>query len=433
MKRLVLSLATVVAGPLAAQTASPLSLDDCLQLSASRHPALVAARAGVTAAQEAVAESRAPLYPQVDVAAGYHRWQHRAFLPAGLSLPGRSLPEVVGPLDDWNGGLTSRVLLYDAGERRAAIEAAQARRGAAEADSTATATDLRHAVRVAFYTLAAASDVRAAADQNLSRAEAHQRLAAARQAAGAVPRADVIRLEAEVASARLQVISAESRVRLARGRLNTAMGRPAETPLEIAPSREPLTPPASGDVAALLQRALAQRPELAAGERRADAARAAVAAARAARAPRIRADAAFGWRDTVLLPDTRDWQAGLSLEIPVFDAGSRTRRAARTRADLAREEALLEGRRLQVRDEVWSAATEVDRTWASIGASTAGVRAGEEGLRVTRERYERGAAVITDLLETQTTLARAEAALAEARWGYLAARASLERAVGAER
>jgi outer membrane protein TolC len=61
------------------------------------------------------------------------------------------------------------------------------------------------------------------------------------------------------------------------------------------------------------------------------------------------------------------------------------------------------------------------------------VRAGEEGLRVTRERYERGAAVITDLLETQTTLARAEAALAEARWGYLAARASLERAVGAER
>ena len=43
---------------------------------------------------------------------------------------------------------------------------------------------------------------------------------------------------------------------------------------------------------------------------------------------------------------------------------------------------------------------------------------------------EPGAALITDLLDTQTALASAEASLAQARWSCLSARAAYERAVG---
>ena len=429
-----LSLVALLLAPrAAAQASAPLTLEECLHLAAGQHPAHAAARAGVAAAQEAVGEAQAPLYPQVDLAAGYHRWQRRAYLPSGLTLPGRTLPEIIGPLHDWNGGVSSRLLLFDAGERRATVEAARARRAGAEAEATVVHADVRWSVQAAFYALAAAREAQEVAARNLERTEAHQRLAEARLAAGAVPRADVLRLEAEVAGARLQLISAGTRVRVTSGRLNTTMGRPAETPLAIRLPAQPPPPPGMGDLSTLLQRALSQRPELAAGENRADAARAAVNAARAAKAPRVRADGAFGWRDTALLPDTREWQAGLSVELPVFDAGSRTRRLARTRADLAREEASLETRRLQVRDEVWSALAELERTWAAIAASETSLRANGESLRIIRERYESGAAVITDLLDSQTAVARAEAALAEARWIYLSAHAGFERAVGGPR
>jgi outer membrane protein TolC len=37
---------------------------------------------------------------------------------------------------------------------------------------------------------------------------------------------------------------------------------------------------------------------------------------------------------------------------------------------------------------------------------------------------------MTDLLDTQTVLASAEASLAEARWSYLTARAAYDRAIG---
>lgn len=423
-------LALALAARAAAQTAA-LTLDDCLGLAAA-HPALTAAQAGVAAATEAVGEARAPYYPTLDLNAGYHRFQKRAFLPAGLVPPGGHAPELIGPLDDWTGGLSSRVTLYDFGERRAGLDAARARRGAAEADAAATSADVRLAVQNAFFALASAQDLLAVARQNLARTEHHLQMVEIRRATGAVPQADVLRLQAEVAAAQLQLIGAQSGVRIATGRLNAAMGRPAETPLAITPPELP-APPAPEALADALGRALARRPELQAAEKRTGAARAATAAARAARTPKLRADGAYGWNDTAWLPETREWQAGLSVDLPVFDGGTRRSRLARTRAELAREEALLENRRLQVRQEVWAAAAELDRAWSSIAANEAGVRASAESLRVVQERYQNGAAVVTDLLDTQTALARAEAGLAAARWDYLAARAGYDRATGAAR
>lgn len=423
-------LAQVAAPPVALRPSDALMLDDCVKLAMERHPALVAARAGVSASTEAVGEARAPFYPQLDLNAGYHRWQRRAFLPAGLTIPGRGLPEVVGPLDDWNGGVLSRVTLFDFGERRAGLDAAKARLAGAQADASATLADIRLNVQSAFFALAAGGDLQAVAEKNLERATAHQQLAEARATSGAVPQADVLRTQAEVANARLQLITARSRVRAATGRLNTAMGRPAETPLSIRATSIASPPAERLELEAAIQLALAQRPEITAGAKRTEAARSAVAAARAARAPRVRADGSFGWRDTDFLPDTREWQAGVSLELPVFDAGSRTRRIARSKAELAREEAAFETRRLQIRDEVWSSATELERAWASIAANETSIRASEESLRIVRERYERGAALVTDLLDTQTALTSAEASLAEARWSYLRARAAFDHAVG---
>jgi outer membrane protein TolC len=134
--------------------------------------------------------------------------------------------------------------------------------------------------------------------------------------------------------------------------------------------------------------------------------------------------------DTAFLPETNVWQVGLSVDLPVFDAGSRTHALARSKAELTREQASFETRVLQVRQEVWAAVTELERSRDSIAANETNVQASEESLRVVRERYQSGAAVITDLLDTQTALASAEASLAQARWTYLAACAAYERAVG---
>lgn len=432
----ILVLLALAVGPLGAPASAAdaphrLALDDCLRLAAQKQPLLSAAAAGVSAATAAVGEARAPFWPQVDLSSGYHRWQRRAFLPSGLTLPGHSLPELIGPLDDWNGGLSSQLTLYDAGQRRAVLDAARARLASAQDDAEATRADVRLSVESAFYALAEADDLRGVAARNLARSESHLALARARHAAGAVPQVDVLRTQAEVADARLQVIAARSRVRTAAGQLNTAMGRPAETPIAIEPPHADVPPPDMADIEAAVRRAIADRPELKSGQKLLAAARAGVDAARATRAPRVQADGSFGWNDTAFLPQTKEWQIGISVDLPVFDAGRRAQRIARTRADLARQQADYDHRVLQVRQQVWAAASELQRAWDSIAANEASVRASEESLRVVRERYQTGAAVVTDLLDTETSLTRAEASLAQARWTYLADHAAYERAIGA--
>ncbi len=434
MKSLLRSLVLLVwiTPPLLAAGPDPaLTLDDCLRIAAENHPLLTAAAAGVTAASAAVGEARAPYWPQVDLNAGYHRWQRHAFLPSGLSLPGHALPDLIGPLDDWNGGVTSQMVLFDFGARRAGLDAARARLGGARADANATHADVRLSVQTAFYALAAARDLQGVAERNLTRTKTHLALAQARRNAGAVPQADVLRAQAEVASAEIQLIGARSHVRTALGQLNTAMGRPAETPLAIqAPTVDSLAPPTI-DVATAVREAIANRPELQSEQQRVAATRANVAAARAARDPRLLADGYFGWNDTAFLPETKEWQVGVSISLPIFDGGSRSHRIARSRAEFERQQAAYDTRLLQVRQEVWAADAELERAWEAIGANETNVRASEESLRVVRERYQTGAALITDLLDTQTVLARAEASLAEARWTYLEDRAAVDRAIGA--
>ena len=426
-------LLSLAAGVMSAAGPTPtLTLEDCLRVATDGQPLLTAATAGVAAAGEAVDVARAPYWPQVDLGAGYHRWQKRAFLPSGLVLPGHSLPELIGPLNDWTGGLTSRMTLVDFGERRSGLAAARARLSGAQADAAATRSDVRLSVQSAFYALASAQDLHDLAKRNLERTEGHLALARARHDAGAVPQADVLRVQAEVASAQLELINARSRVRTAAGQLNTGMGRPAESPLLIAPPAADAPPLATTDIEAAVSQAIARRPELKSGQQHVEAARASVDSARAARAPKLHADGAYGWNDTGFLPETKEWQVGVSVALPVFDAGSRAHQLARSRAELARDQAAYDSRVLQVRQEVWAAATELERARDSIAANETNVRASEESLRVSRERYQSGAAVITDLLDTQTALASAEASLAAARWSCLTARATYNRAIGAD-
>ncbi len=93
MKRLLAALILIAgSSALRAQAAATLSLDDCLKLAGEKHPVLAAAQAGVSAASEAVGEARAPYYPNLDLNAGYHRWQRRAFLRRASSSPAASCP-----------------------------------------------------------------------------------------------------------------------------------------------------------------------------------------------------------------------------------------------------------------------------------------------------------------------------------------------------
>lgn len=406
----------------------PVTLAACVRIALDNNPTRRAAQEGVAAARESVGMAKAPYYPTVGLDAAYRRWETHAFLPEGLLGMGK--PSVIGPTDDWSSGLRASYLLFDSGKRMAQLRAALSRQGLAEEEEVRIRQDIAVAVHQAFYNLQSTMEAQVVAEQNRTRAEDHFRLTTERWEAGAVAKADVIRAQVEVADAKLQLVRSDGAISLARGSLNTAMGLPVEMKVGLDVENRNMDSPDKIDVTGALNQAVERRPELKAALHRIEATRNSIDVAKSAFGPTLTAIAGYGYRDSEFLPEDKDWSAGVGIALPLFEGFKRSHDVSRAKHELAKEEAEIRHLVLKVREEVWIAQTKLKESHEATQASEAVVRDARESMRMTRERYEAGAATATDLLDAQTTLARAEYLLVEARWSYFSARAALHRAMG---
>lgn len=407
---------------------APLSLAACVRIALDENPLLQAAREGVASARASVGMAKSPYYPTVELDGGYRKWETRAFLPEGLS--GIAGSPMIGPTDDWSSGLRASYLLFDSGSRAAQLRVSLSREGMAEEEEAAIRQDIALAVHLGFYSLLSVSEAHLVAQQNLDRANAHLDLTQEHWEAGAVAKADVIRARVEVADAKLQLVRAESAIRLARGRLNKAMGLPVELKTEINPSQENMESPDKINLTEALDLAPDRRPIYKAALHRKAAAKSSIDSAKSSFGPSIKADARYGVRDSEFFPADRDWSVGFNINLPLFQGFKRSYDVSRARHDFAKQEAEIRYLVLQVREEVWSAHLKLEEFYEATQASEAVVQDARESMRMTRERYEAGAATATDLIAAQTTLMRAEYVGVESRWSYFSARSTFARAAG---
>ena len=414
------------AGPPA--TGKPLDLESAVRIALDQNPLNRAARERIAVAREAVGEAKAPFYPDLALDASYSRWERHAFLPSGIGRLG--IPSMIGPTNDWFSGLATRYTLFDFGQRRAELKAAQAREGVAKEEAARVRQDIVLEVHQAYFGLVAALETARVVQEALRRAEDHLRLAKLQKEAGAVPQVDVVRAQVEVADAGLTLARAESLVRIGRGGLNTAMGLPVETRLDIDTRIRELTRPDDIDLADALKKAVELRPEIRAAEQRIAASRSGVSAAKSAFGPKVRGEARFGWQDTTFFPNDKDWLVGLSLDLPLFEGFSRKHKLAKAKAEASKEEADSARLAQMVRQEVWTAYSRLKESFAVVASTDSLVRDAQESLRLANERYKVGAGTIADLLDSETALARAEATRVGAQWDYQIARAVLRRSVG---
>src|ERR1035437_7493946 len=317
-------------------TGRTLDLESAVRIALDQNPLNRAAREGIAVAKEAVGEARAPYYPDLTLNAGYSRWERHAFLPSGMGI---GIPNIIGPTNDWFSGLATRYTLFDFGQRRAELKAAQAREGVAKEETARVRQDIVLEVHQAYFGLVAALETARVVQEALRRAEDHLRLAKLQKEAGAVPQVDVVRAQVEVANAGLTLARAESLVRIGRGGLNTAMGLPVEKRLDIDTRIRELTRPDDVSLTEAMNKAIELRPEIRAAEQRIAASRSGVSAAKSAFGPKVRGEARFGWQDTTFFPNDKDWLVGLSLDLPLFDGFSRKHKLAKAKGEGFKEPA----------------------------------------------------------------------------------------------
>jgi len=328
--------------------------------------------------------------------------------------------------------LAASYLLYDFGNRDAALENARQLLNAVSATQSAVVQNILLSTVKAYYQvqtdIALLEATRESERFNLESFKA----AEAKYKAGVSTPADKLQAETAYAQAVLNRISAEGSLKTDYGILANVMGLHANMPLNLVPgANSPInTAEIERDINQLIEYARVRRPDLMASEAQVSAAKASIEASRAAAKPTVSVGVSNSFQDGSSLSSSNTSTLGLTVTVPIFSGYGPTYKIRAAEAAADAREAQREQLKLQISLDVWTAFQNLRTAHETIKSADVLVSSAKESARVALGRYKAGVGNIIDTLNAQSALASANQQKIKADLGRNIARAALAQAIG---
>jgi outer membrane protein TolC len=327
---------------------------------------------------------------------------------------------------------TLTYLLFDFGGRAGRVAGARERLLATGFAHNAAIQDVVLQVQVGYFQYIASRSLLAAQRTTLAEAEANLQAAEERRRVGLATIADVLQARTAASQARLDLQSTEGNLQTARGALALALGLPANVPYDVDSSAAVVpVAPVADSVDALIAAALQGRPDLAAAQAQAAAARASIGELKSDLLPSLQLNATGGRTYATTIPNgANSYNLSLGLSIPIFNGFSRQYdvRGARFEAEAAAASA--QSLRQQVIFEVFSAYYGLQTASRRVRTSDVLLASAEQSNEVALGRYKAGVGSVLDLLAAQSALANARAQQVDARLAWSVSFAQLAHDAG---
>ncbi|HCI44695.1 MAG TPA: TolC family protein [Candidatus Omnitrophica bacterium] len=378
---------------------------DCLAEAKKNHPDLVSAVESVNqekAAQEAAASG---LFPQTS---------------ADLDISRAKTSGTTA--NSYSYGVSGTQLIFDGMKTFSEIKAASESVAAAEANYRFASTTVRLNLRGAFVNLLKAQELVKVSEEIVKIRRDNLALIRLRYESGLEHRGALLTAEANFAGASFELARAKRNVEFVQRQLTKELGRKEFVPLAVAgdfTARE--TAVEKPDFDALVR----NNPSVLNALARKNAASFGVQSARANFFPTVSGSAGAEKSGATWPPDNDQWNAGVSVSLPLFEGGLKTAQLAQARAAYRQAGADERG----ARD---NAVVGLERTWAALrdALETVDVRrksleASEERSRIAQAQYSTGFIAFDDWIIIENTLVeakksylegQADALLAEAAW-----------------
>ena len=327
----------------------------------------------------------------------------------------------VPTVDDLNARGIVTVPLYAGGRNVAGRQAAKANTAAAKQESAAVQNALGFEVTRAFLTVLKTRQFILAAEAAVNSFQANLVVANKRLDGGTLLKSDLLDLEVRLAQAREDLVRARNANTLAERALRNLLG------IESGEFMVADTVPV---VSAPHAQAFSQRPELAAARERESAAQAQVRGAKSGYQPRVSAFASldydYGW---VTEGDGTYYTAGVMAQWDLWDGFSTRSKAREAKANLESTREEQRKLRLALDLEVEQARLNLKAADESLAVSSKTVEQAAESASLTRNRFEQGLALSTQLIDSETALVAARVRRAEAESNQRIAIAALRKAL----
>jgi outer membrane protein len=401
----------------ASQIPERLTLADAERHALNNHPALQAADLDALAARERIDQAEAGRQPFVTASVTGAGAPENSRLAAGAL----NNPVIYSRVAT---GFSVNQLLFDFGRTSRLVESSKYAADAMTERSKVTRADVLLAVHRAYYSALRSNTVVQVARQTVESRQLIVDQVSELVKAQLKSSLDLSFASTNLAEAKLLLAAADNDRRAAMAALSQAMGFAAPQAFELAEEPLPNIEPLS--VTELTQRALRDRPELAAAKLDIDSMRSVASAENALRYPAVTATASAGFLPTHAQALSGDYAAiGVNVSLPFLNGGlyKARKREAEFRAG-ASERRLRETENRIARD-VAVAILDLTTAQERITLTQQFVEQANQALELAQSRYDLGLSSIVELSQAQLVKTNADIQYVTARYDYQVRRSVL--------
>ncbi len=402
--------------------AEKLSLDQALQLAMQHNRALQSALTAEELAYGQTLEAYQGVLPNINLQAQYRRQDTDVRYYGGQANP-------LGQLDNRTATLNVIQPLFKGGAGLAGLKAAHYYESLVDEQTRLTLQQTIFTTMQGYYQVLLAQEQVKVTTTYTELAEAHLKDVKIKRQFGAASDFNVLRSEVELSNARSSLISYQNQLHTARASLFKTIGIHQTSQVVFSDELEYL--PLEISAQEILQRAMQNRPDLSMAELSSQIQEESLSAQRSAYSPQVNAffNRSYGDPDPYLPVNDSGryaWNAGVRVDIPIFDGLGREGRIAQQKARLKQSQIALLDTREQALFEVRNAVADLQDAAELVESQRLSVDQAAEGLRLAEIGYREGSLDQVSVLDAQAALTQARLTYYQSLYAHSMARINLE-------
>lgn len=387
------------------------------------------AEQSITRAETQVAQAKSALLPTVDGTFGArNQTVNLRTFGFNFDFPGFALPSVVGPFTVIDARAQARWTVLDFSSLRR-YRAVQAGVDLSKADVEVTKTQVTDQVARAYLAALRADAAYDAAQANLALSKALVDQASSRKDAGSGTGIEVTRAQVQLANDNGKLIVAQNERSRSILLLLRAMGLDLSVPVHLT-DKLGYTLTDTGATTALLQQAHEGRVELRAQKQKEAVARMNISAVDSERLPTVGTFGDYGGIGQPRLGLERTRTVGVTVTIPLFDAGRRKARREESNVQLRTEQLRTRDLEQQIELEVRLALESVRNAETQVNTAREGLALAQNEVEQAQRRVAAGVGIPLEVTDAQARLDRARDNQIVALYTHNLARLDLAAATG---
>jgi outer membrane protein len=408
-----------------------LTVDEVRRRALEFNRTYLASKEEVSKAQSDITKARAGALPSLSAGGSYSR---NFILPSFfVQMDEETVEFKTGFKNNFGASLSLRQPLWQGGKVFTALSIAKLYKKYSERQTEATKAVVVQNAEVLFYSAILEKSRLTVLEKAFEATSHNAEIIEKLYSQGLVSEFEVLRARVEKANLQPAILNAESEVRLSEKRLKSFLGIELNESIVLIEEVDDTSVVNLPPLEALVDTALAKRPEMQQADLLTEISRKAIRVAKGGYYPSLDAVSNYSWQSvsdafTLNGHTTESWTAGITLSIPIFTGGYTRGEVKQRHSEYNQARLAAQQLRDDIKLDVEQAYDQLVQAKKALDIQKETIAQAEEGLRIANLRYETGVGTLLEVLSAQAAVTKARNSKAEAVFFLRTAASGLKKA-----